>query len=89
MGDEQVETKIPDLGAATQEVRRVPLGPGRCLALVVRPAELTAPESIGQTVCSAARIRSKPPARSTSGPRSIGLLDANYGRLPGPDELGR
>jgi hypothetical protein len=35
-------------------------------------------------VCSSARIRSRPRARSASGPRSTGLLDAKHGRGLGP-----
>ena len=43
---------------------------------------VTAPESVGSAVCSAARIRSRPGARSTRGPRTTGLLDANYRHAP-------
>jgi hypothetical protein len=38
---------------------------------------------------SAAGIGSRPDAWFASGPRKISLLDANYRRVPGRDELGR
>src|SRR5262249_52510052 len=76
---------------------RVP-GLASGLALAVRPvgsAEVSAREASHgsgvrrSAVCSAARIRRRPRARSTSSPWSTSLLDANYGRVPARGPTGQ
>jgi hypothetical protein len=57
---------------------------------VSRPVtRLTVSESVGRRCAQLARIGNGPRAWSTSGPRNTGLLDANYRRMPGRNELGR